>query len=103
MSNYYPRMRKYPIGTKVQRRDHYVFIKKQTGEWQAEHRQIMEQTMGRDLEPGERVYHKSGEKADNGRDNLVVIKVNTVRYTLLKESRVLYIPQRKAVKLALAG
>ena len=59
----------YPIGTKRKSEDGYVDIKTEAG-WKREHRHVMEQHLGRDLEPEETVHHKNGERDDNTLDNL---------------------------------
>lgn len=43
------------------------------GKYVAEHRLIMEEKMGRYLEPNEIVHHINGNKSDNRVENLVVI------------------------------
>lgn len=38
------------------------------------HRHIMEEKLGRPLQPSERVYHKDGDHLNNDEDNLVLIE-----------------------------
>ena len=38
------------------------------------HRHIMQEYLGRELEPNEHVYHLNGDSGDNRIENLVVIK-----------------------------
>lgn len=40
------------------------------------HRHIMEDHLGRSLEPWEHVYHMNGDSSDNRIENLVLIKKN---------------------------
>lgn len=43
------------------------------------HRHIMEEHLGRTLEPNEHVYHKNGISTDNRIQNLIIIKKNYYR------------------------
>lgn len=56
-------MAKYPYKTK-------------NGKKKRLHRHIMEEFLGRELEPHEHVYHLNGDPLDNRIQNLVVIKKN---------------------------
>ena len=53
----------------------YVRIKTKQG-WLQEHRLIMEQILGRPLEPTERVHHKNSIRNDNRPENLELWSVN---------------------------
>lgn len=94
--SYFPKQRNYPVGSKVQHTTRYVHIKQDDGSWKSEHRWMMEQkVLGRELEPGEKVFHKDGSKDNNAPDNLVVIKFSTEKFVKLKKSVVLFIPKFK--------
>lgn len=86
--------RAYPVGTKVQHTTRYVHVKGADGKWKAEHRWIAElQLLDRELEPGEKVFHKDGLKDNNDPGNLVVIRFATSKFVKLKKSVVLFIPE----------
>lgn len=40
------------------------------GEWDLQHRQVMERTLGRKLLPGETPHHLNGQRSDNRPENL---------------------------------
>lgn len=97
---FYAKRRQYPVGSVVQHRNHYVFVKTQGDEWQSQHRWIAElkgDATGKsgDLNDGEKVYHLNGKKDDNRQQNLIRIQFDTTKYYInpLKESRVLHIPK----------
>jgi len=46
------------------------------GKKQPIHRHIVEEHLGRSLEPGEHVYHRDGDPSNNEIENLVVIIKN---------------------------
>lgn len=60
---------KYPISDRRVDSDGYARVR--IGEyWISEHRFVMEQTLDRELLPGESVHHKNGIRCDNSVDNL---------------------------------
>jgi hypothetical protein len=54
----------------------YVRIKI-NGKWLQQHRHVVEQRIGRPLEPHERVHHKNGDRADNRDENLELWRVKS--------------------------
>lgn len=98
------KMHRYPVGSVVQHRTGYIFIKVEEKKWVSEHRLVCAtQVENRELMNAEKVYHKDGNRENNKPDNLVAIKFNRTRYRLLPSSKPLYIPssQREPVKTAL--
>lgn len=86
------RVHNAPPGTITQHRNGYIWIKKADGTWQAQHRWVMENTQGAELEQNERVYHKDGDRTNNDKNNLVKIAFSLRPFKVLERSRVLYIP-----------
>lgn len=63
-----------PVGTRQPTSTGYVRIMTESG-WKAEHRNVMEQTIGHPLDPQDRVHHKNGNRADNRPENLELWKL----------------------------
>lgn len=61
-----------PLGTERRTQDGRVLVKAETG-WVWKARTIVEELMGRPLEPGEEVRHRNGVEDDNDAGNLVVV------------------------------
>lgn len=91
----YQSMRNYPAGSVVQRRNGYILVKIQKGKWESQARLNAMKMLGRELQAGERVYHKDGNRENNKPANLAVIRFNTVRYVFLKRARPLFIPSKR--------
>lgn len=58
-----------PIGTTRMEGGGYIMIKTEGG-WQQQHRQVMEEALGRPLHPRERIHHRNGVRHDNRPENL---------------------------------
>lgn len=89
--------RNYPIGTKVRHRNGYVKVKIEGEEgaiWQPESRRMWELYRG-ELVDGDRVFHIDGNRENNKIQNLALIHFNQTKFTLYKESKVLYMPGQK--------
>lgn len=48
----------------------YVSVQIGRGDWEAEHRMVMAQMLGRPLRRGESPHHRNGDRADNRPENL---------------------------------
>lgn len=92
-------MSRYTLGTVVIRSSGYTFVNTRRGQI-AEHRLIMENVLGRELEPGEKVIHLDNTlrgvdpKAFNDRKNLNVVKCRTTKWKPVR-CRVLFSPTEK--------
>lgn len=62
--------RTVPIGSRTVTGLGYVTIKVARGDWQLEHRHVMECQLGRPLQSFETVHHLNGIRSDNRPENL---------------------------------
>lgn len=89
----------YPLGTRVQHRNGYIYVKAQDDEGNvklmAEARRVWELKRG-ELEAGDRVFHMDGNRENNDIRNLAKIHFNQTKYTFLKQSKILYMPTVKS-------
>lgn len=84
---------RYWTGTRIQRRDGYVFLKTEQG-MVAEHRWVAaEKILGRGLRAGEVVLRKMPKRDDNRPENLVVVQHSLTKFIMLPKSRVIYLPK----------
>ena len=69
----------------------YRLIKTASGEWKYEHRVVMAEKLGRELEPWEHIHHKNHDRLDNSLDNLALTTRYahpTIHFTIATWSRV---------------
>jgi len=81
---------RYQSGTKVQYRNGYIKVKTEEG-MVAESRRNWELLRG-PLLPGDRVFHLDGDRTNNNIKNLARVHFNDTKFTMLKESRILWAP-----------
>lgn len=89
----------YPIGTRTQHRNGYIYVKVVDDDGHpklmAEARRTWELKRG-DLEAGDRIYHMDGNRENNDIRNLAKIHFNQTRFVFLKQSKILYMPTVKS-------
>lgn len=85
---------KKPVGTVLQRRSGYIYVKTQDRGWVPEGRLVAELKIEKhQLEECEKVYHRDGNRANNKPDNLAVIRFNLTKYRLLPRPQIVYMPK----------
>lgn len=85
---------RHEVGTLVQHRDGYVFLKTEQG-MVAQHRWIAEQKiLGRELKEGEVVVRREPDRLNNKPENLVVVRHNLTKFKMLPEARVIWVPHK---------
>lgn len=87
--------RRHATGTRVQYRTGYIYVKTDEG-MISEARRVWEQQRG-DLKPGDRVFHLDGDRTNNNIRNLAKVHFNDTKFTMLKESRVLWAPKIRVI------
>lgn len=96
MPKEYARMHNYPAGAEVQQTSGHVKKKTHDGTWISRGRWMAAaKILKRDLEPGEKVYHRDGNPANDDPSNLAVIRFNAAQYRI-KRSRVVWLPDLPA-------
>lgn len=91
---------RYVPGTIVIRGSGYTYVSTRGRGQIAEHRLIMEQVLGRELEKGEKVVHLDNtlrgvdHRAFNHRENLAVVRCRTTKWVPIR-STVLWAPKKE--------
>jgi hypothetical protein len=92
------RRTRYPVGSRVKRKNGPVVIKTQDG-WVSEQRFIWENSKNEELGEGDRVFFIDGNPENTSPDNLTRVRFGMTRYRFRKESGVLYIPEKPTDKI----
>ena len=88
---------RYPVGSLIQRRDGYIFIKTETGKMIAEHRWVaQEKIKHRPLREGEVVIRLTPDRTLNKPENLVVVQHSLTKFEKLPRPNIIYIPKMRA-------
>lgn len=105
--SYHFKRRHAPVGARHTTRDGYVMIKTATARhggyvWLTEHRVVMEEVLGRPLEPHENVHHVNGVRDDNRPENLELwFKPQTAGQRVVDLVRYVAIHHRAALEAVL--
>ena len=85
---------KYPVGTVLRYRNGCAFVKGKDGKWVRQSRLVYSLQFG-ELQEGQRVFHKDGDRTNDEAENLVAIQFNEFRFQLFPERKVLYMPKKE--------
>ena len=87
--------KRHRLGTRVQYRTGYIYVKTPDG-MMPEARRIWEMKRG-PLAPGDRVFHLDGDRTNNNLINLAKVHFNAKKFVMLKASRVLWMRSLRTI------
>jgi hypothetical protein len=88
-----PRLKRYPVGSRVKRKNGPVVVKMADGGWVSEQRLIWVNSRNEELQEGDRVFFADGNPENTDPRNLVKVRFGHIRYQFRDASGPLYIPK----------